>query len=43
MSVPNFSSLIGLEVVEKVVVVAGGLQVATVSNSNTSCFRGALS
>ena len=41
MSVPNFSSLAGLEVPEKFVV-GGGFQVATVSNSNTSCFIYAL-
>ena len=45
---PNFSSLAGLEVVEKFVrgVVGwwGGVEhVTTVSNSNASCFRVALS
>ena len=40
----NFNSLAGLEVVEKfVVVVMGGEHVATVSNSNASCFRVGLS
>ena len=41
MSVPNFSSLAGLEVAEKFVVVGlvGGEHVATVSNSNVSCFE----
>ena len=41
----NFSSIAGLEVAEKfvVVVVGGGFQVSNVSNSNTSCFRVALS
>ena len=43
MSVPNFSSLVGLEVAEKFVVVVGGEHVTTVSNSNASCFRFALS
>ena len=47
MSVPNFSSLAGLEVAEKFVVVGGvgcgGEHVITVSNSNASCFRVALS
>ena len=38
MSVPNFSSLAGLEVAEKFVVV-GGEHVATMSNSNVSCFE----
>ena len=42
MSVPNFSSLAGLEVAEKFVVV-GGAHVATLSNSNVSCFRVVLS
>ena len=43
---PNFSSLAGLEVAEKFVVVGGGWvveHVTTVSNSNASCFRVALS
>ena len=46
---PNFSSLAGLEVAEKFVVVGGvvGLgwveHLATMSNSNASCFRVALS
>ena len=43
---PNFSSLAGLEVSEKFVGGVVGvrvLQVATVSNLNTSCFRVALS
>ena len=45
---PNFSSLAGLEVSEKFVVVGGvgggGVEhVTTVSNSNASCFRVALS
>ena len=45
---PNFSSLAGLEVAEKFVVVGGwvgwgGEHVTTVSNSNASCFRVALS
>ena len=42
---PNFSSLAGLEVAEKFVVVGwGGVEhVTTVSNSNTSCFRVELS
>ena len=43
---PNFSSLAGLEVAEKFVVVVGwdGVveQVTTMSNSNISCFRVAL-
>ena len=45
---PNFSSLAGLEVAEKFVVV-GGVgwvvveHVTTVSNSNASCFRVELS
>ena len=45
MSVPNFSSLAGLEVAEKFVVVVVGCwcgvveHVSTVSNSNASCFR----
>ena len=43
MSVPNFSSLAGQEVGEKFGVVVGGEHVATVSNSNASCFRVALS
>ena len=45
---PNFSSLAGLEVAEKFVVVGGWVggvvgHLATVSNSNASCFRVALS
>ena len=42
---PNFSSLAGLEVAGKFVVVGGlgGEHVTTVSNSNASCFRVALS
>ena len=50
---PNFSSLAGLEVVEKFVVVGcvgwggvgwgGGEHLTTMSNSNASCFRVALS
>ena len=42
---PNFSSLAGLEVAEKFVVVGwgGGEHVTTVSNSNASCFRVVLS
>ena len=43
MSVPNFSSLAGLEVAEKFVVVGGVEQVTTMSNSNASCFRVVLS
>ena len=49
MSVPNFSSLANLEVAGKFVVVGGGggwgggEHVTTVSNSNASCFRVALS
>ena len=50
MSVPNFSSLAGLEVAEKFVEVgwgggAGGVaeHVTTMSNSNASCFRVVLS
>ena len=47
MCVPNFSSLAGLEVAEKfvVVVVVGWVveHVTTVSNSNASCFRVELS
>ena len=43
MSVPNFSSLAGLEVAEKFVVGGWGgwwvEHVTTVSNSNASCFR----
>ena len=39
---PNFSSLAGLEVVEKFVL--GGVEhVTTMSNSNASCFRVVLS
>ena len=37
----NFRSLAGLEMAEKFGV--GGFQVTTVSNSNASCFRVALS
>ena len=45
---PNFSSLAGLEVAEKFVVVGwGGVgwveHVTTMSNSNASCFRVGLS
>ena len=43
---PNFSSLAGLEVAEKFVVVGwwgGGVHVTTMSNSNASWFRVALS
>ena len=41
---PNFSSLAGLEVAGKFVVVdGGGEHVTTVSNSNASCFRVVLS
>ena len=45
---PNFSSLTGLEVAGKFVVVGGwggggGEHLTTVSNSNASCFRVALS
>ena len=45
---PNFSSLAGLEVAEKYVVGLGGVgwwveNLATVSNSNASSFRVALS
>ena len=45
---PNFSSLAGLEVAEKFVrggVVGwwGGVHLTTMSNSNASCFRVALS
>ena len=49
MSVPNFSSLAGLEVAEKFVVVGGWWvvgrveHVTTVSNSNVSYIRVALS
>ena len=49
MSVPNFSSLAGLEVAEKFVVVGGGWwwvvveHLTTMSNSNASCFRVGLS
>ena len=45
MSVPNFSSLAGLEVAEKFVVggVVGGEHVTTMSNSNASYFRVVLS
>ena len=45
MSVPNFSSLAGLEVAEKfVVVVVGWVEhVTTVSNSNVSYIKVALS
>ena len=43
---PNFSSLAGLEVAEKFVgggVGWGGEHVATMSNSNATCFRVGLS
>ena len=41
---PNFSSLAGLEVAEKFVVVGGVVEhVTTMSNSNASCFRVGLS
>ena len=42
---PNFSSIAGLEVAEKFVVVGGGWveHVTTMSNSNASCFRVVLS
>ena len=44
---PNFSSVAGLEVAEKFVVVGGGgwwvEHVTTMSNSNASCFRVVLS
>ena len=41
---PNFSSLAGLEVAGKFVVVGGvGEHLTTVSNSNASCFRVVLS
>ena len=40
---PNFSSLAGLEVVEKFVVVGRVEHVTTVSNSNASRFRVVLS
>ena len=50
MSVPNFSSLAGLEVAGKFVgggggggVGGGGGHLTTMSNSNASCFRVALS
>ena len=45
MSVPNFSSLAGLEVAEKFVRggVGGVEHVTTVYNSNASCFRVKLS
>ena len=44
MSVPNFSSLAGLEVAEKFEVVGGVVEhLTTVSNSNASCFKVALS
>ena len=47
MSVPNFSSVAGLEVDEKFVVVGwwvvGGEHLTTMSNSNASCFRVGLS
>ena len=36
---PNFSSLAGLEVAEKFVVVGRVEHLTTESNSNTSCFR----
>ena len=40
---PNFSSLAGPEVAGKFVVVGSVEHVATVSNSNASCLRVALS
>ena len=45
---PNFSSLAGLEVAEKFVVVGGWVggvveHLTTMSNSNASCFRVVLS
>ena len=41
---PNFSSLAGLDVAEKFVVVGGVVgHLATMSKSNASCFRVALS
>ena len=41
---PNFSSVAGLEVAEKFVVVGGVVEhVVTMSNFNASCFRVALS
>ena len=41
---PNFSSLAGLEVAEKFVGGGvGGVHLTTMSNSNASCFRVALS
>ena len=43
MSEQNFSSLAGLEVAGKFVVVGGGEYVTTVANSNSCCFRVALS
>ena len=45
MSVQNFSSLAGLEVAEKFVVVGGWVveHLTTMSNSNASCFRVELS
>ena len=44
MFVPNFTSLAGLEVAEKLLVGwLGGFQVATMSKPNASCFRVALS
>jgi len=42
VSAPNFISLAGLKVAEKFVGV-GGEHLATVSNSNASCFRVTLS
>ena len=40
MSVQNFSSLAGLEVAEKFVVVVGWVgHLATMCNSNASCFE----
>ena len=39
---PNLSCLAGLEVAEKFLC-GGGLQVATMSNLNASCFRVTLS
>ena len=41
---PNFSSVAGLKVVEKFAGVGGVVEhVATMSNTNASCFRVALS
>ena len=39
MSEPNFSSLAGLEGIEKFVCGGGGFKVATVSNLNASCLE----